>query len=111
MKIKNRFLRAFFNRCCGSFIFNQVYRYAKWKKFAISISFDVDSKEDHKKIPEILDIASSYNKIKFDFAVIGKWVERYPQIYKRIVEEGMDYSITLTAIQTTKNLTQNSGIN
>ncbi|MEM4335728.1 MAG: polysaccharide deacetylase family protein [Candidatus Anstonellales archaeon] len=88
MKIKNRFLRAFFNRCFGEFIFEQVYKYARWKKFAVSISFDVDSREDHKKIPEILDFASSYDKIKFDFAVVGKWVEQYPKIYKRIVDEG-----------------------
>lgn len=88
MKIKNKLLRAFFNRCCGSYIFDQVYREATWKEYILSISFDVDLREDNKKLPEILDFTSSYPEMKLDFAVVGRWVEEYPKLYKQIVEQG-----------------------
>lgn len=53
----------------------------------VSITFD--DGPDPKHTPEILDVLKQ-KKVKGTFFVIGKNVEKYPQIARRIVEEGHD---------------------
>jgi len=57
------------------------------KKACISISFDCDSVKDIEQIPMILDHLSSLS-ILASFACIGKFIERYPSIHKRMINEG-----------------------
>ncbi len=51
------------------------------------LTFDFDFEDDIKAFPYLLDKLKEYD-IKAGFAVIGKFVEKYPDIHKRAVDEG-----------------------
>ena len=51
------------------------------------LTFDFDFESDIDAFPSLLDTLKKYN-VKAGFAVIGKFVEKYPDIHKRAVEEG-----------------------
>ncbi len=51
----------------------------------ITISFDLDYPEDYDRLPYLLDILESYN-LKGSFAVIGKFIEMYPALHNKIIE-------------------------
>ncbi|MBN1175958.1 polysaccharide deacetylase family protein [Candidatus Woesearchaeota archaeon] len=51
------------------------------------LSFDPDEENDIKRIPWLLELLKKYN-IKASFAAIGIWVEKYPLIFKQIIDEG-----------------------
>jgi len=53
----------------------------KNKKAFLAISFDVDFTEDVIAIPGVIDLLSKY-KLDASFAVIGKWIEKYPEEHK-----------------------------
>lgn len=60
------------------------------------LSFDFDFESDLKAFPTLLDSLRE-NNIKAVFAVIGKFVEKYPDIHKRALDEGheiMNHSYT-----------------
>ncbi len=64
----------------------------QWQKLGFNysvatMSFDCDLKEDYQALPFVLDMLKR-NNIKASFAIIGKWIEIYPDIHKRIIEEG-----------------------
>lgn len=79
--LRERFFRAFYG-CLQD-------RVLDWqgKRACFSLSFDCDFSEDMESIPRLLEILSRYS-VKASFACIGKWVERYPSIHKRVIEEG-----------------------
>ncbi|WP_291329265.1 polysaccharide deacetylase family protein [Desulfovibrio sp. UCD-KL4C] len=52
-----------------------------------SLTFDFDFEKDIEAFPALLDLLKEYN-IKAGLAVIGKFVEKYPDIHKRAVDEG-----------------------
>ena len=52
-----------------------------------TLTFDLDFFEDYERCPLILDKLRDY-KIKAGFAVIGRFVEVFPDIHKRIVDDG-----------------------
>jgi len=54
---------------------------------AYSLSFDIDFKQDVFAVPKVLTILKKH-KIKSSFACIGIWIEKYPEIHRRIVHEG-----------------------
>lgn len=54
---------------------------------AYTLTFDFDFEADIKAFPALLDALKAYD-IKAGFAVIGKFVEKYPDIHKRAVDEG-----------------------
>ena len=58
-----------------------------FKKGTYVLTFDLDFEKDYKATPYLLDILKQHN-IKAGFAVIGKFVEKYPNIHKRMVDEG-----------------------
>ena len=76
-------------------LFTKMYYYANkqkanpWhgKKSCLTLSWDCDLLEDIQAIPEILDSLARYS-IKCSFACIGKWIERNPDIHKRLLREG-----------------------
>jgi len=51
------------------------------------LTFDFDFESDIEAFPYLLDKLKEY-KIKAGFAVVGKFVEKYPDIHKRAVDEG-----------------------
>jgi len=57
------------------------------KKSCFTLSFDSDFRKDVEKIPQLLDILSLYS-FKASFACIGKFIEEYPEIHSRIIQEG-----------------------
>jgi len=57
------------------------------KKSCFTLSFDSDFRKDVEEIPRLLDILSLYS-FKASFACIGKFIEQYPKIHSRILEEG-----------------------
>lgn len=56
-------------------------------KAAYILTFDFDFEKDIEAFPYLLNELKKYD-IKAGFAVIGKFVEKYPDIHKRAVEEG-----------------------
>lgn len=60
-------------------------RHGKEARFVLS--FDLDLEGDYKAMPWLLKTLSKY-EIKSSFACIGKFVERYPKIHKRMLKEG-----------------------
>ncbi len=52
-----------------------------------ALTFDFDFEKDIEAFPYLLDMLKEKN-IKAGFAVIGKFVEKYPDIHKRAVDEG-----------------------
>ncbi len=54
---------------------------------AYGLTFDFDYEEDIEAFPELLDFLKKYD-IRAGLAVIGKFVEKYPDIHKRAVDEG-----------------------
>ncbi|MFW5500410.1 MULTISPECIES: polysaccharide deacetylase family protein [unclassified Maridesulfovibrio] len=54
---------------------------------AYVLTFDFDFEKDIDAFPYLLDMLKKYD-IKAGFAVIGKFVEKYPDIHKRAVEDG-----------------------
>ena len=57
------------------------------KRGCLTLSWDCDLLEDIKAMPQILDSLSQY-LIKFSFSCVGKWIEKYPDIHKRLLSEG-----------------------
>lgn len=51
------------------------------------LTFDFDFEKDIAAFPRLLDMLKKHD-IKAGFAVIGKFVEKYPDIHKRAVAEG-----------------------
>ena len=51
------------------------------------LSFDLDFEKDYKALPTILKVLEKHD-LKACFAVIGKFVEKYPDIHRRVVNEG-----------------------
>jgi len=54
---------------------------------AYALTFDFDFEKDIEAFPALLDLLKTH-KIKAGLAVIGKFVEKYPGIHKRAVDEG-----------------------
>ncbi|WP_320173896.1 polysaccharide deacetylase family protein [Maridesulfovibrio sp.] len=56
-------------------------------KATYSLTFDFDFEKDIEAFPYVLDLLKKHD-IKAGFAVIGKFVEEYPDIHLRAVDEG-----------------------
>lgn len=56
-------------------------------KAAYTLTFDFDFEKDIDALPVLLDLLKGHN-IRAGLAVIGKFVEKYPDIHKRAVDEG-----------------------
>lgn len=57
------------------------------KKACVTLSFDCDYPEDADALPAVSESMSSLG-LKGSFAVVGHWVEKYPDQHKAIVECG-----------------------
>jgi len=53
----------------------------------VTLSFDVDLSEDVEALDWLLDVLAPY-PFRVGFACIGRWVERAPDVHRRIVAEG-----------------------
>lgn len=62
---------------------------ADWnnKKTCLNLSFDVDYREDVLALPKLIELLAVYN-FKTSFAIVGKWVEEFPDEHKLIVDAG-----------------------
>lgn len=58
-----------------------------FKKATYILTFDFDFESDIEAFPYLLDRLKEFN-IKAGFAVIGKFVEKYPDIHKKAIDEG-----------------------
>lgn len=58
-----------------------------FNKATYVLTFDFDFESDLDAFPYLLDKLKEYN-MRAGFAVIGKFVEKYPDIHKRAVDEG-----------------------
>ena len=56
-------------------------------KSYLTISFDCDLKEDIQAYPDLIAILDKHG-IKASFAVVGKWIEMYPEEHKLLLREG-----------------------
>lgn len=75
------FLRSLYENNRGKQVF------WKSKRACLSISFDCDYPEDVEAFPNLLKLLSKY-PFKTSFACVGRWIEKYPNEHKRIIEEG-----------------------
>lgn len=57
------------------------------KKAALTLSFDCDFSKDVEAFPFVLDLLRPRG-IRASFAVVGIWLERYPDLHRRLVDEG-----------------------
>ncbi len=57
------------------------------KKTFFNLSFDLDLPGDIEVMPWLLDTLAPY-PFKASFACIGQWIERAPDVHRRIVDEG-----------------------
>ena len=57
------------------------------RRSCLLLSFDVDFPEDVDALPQIVDQLSALNG-RASFAVVGRWVEDYPDEHRAIVEGG-----------------------
>lgn len=53
----------------------------------LSISFDCDLEEDYKQVLPLLDILDK-REITAEFAIIGKFIQKYPEIHEAMLERG-----------------------
>ncbi len=68
------------------------YAFHRWRELGFNysvatLSFDCDLKEDYDALPLVLTMLRKLD-IKASFAIIGKWIEVYPDIHRRIIAEG-----------------------
>ncbi|GAB4439470.1 MAG: hypothetical protein Kow00120_07360 [Anaerolineae bacterium] len=57
------------------------------KKTWFNLSFDLDLPEDIEAMPWLLDTLAPY-PFRASFACIGQWIERAPDVHRRIIDEG-----------------------
>ena len=60
---------------------------AKGSKPYLTLSFDCDLREDIEAYPSLIKLLAKH-KIKASFAVVGKWIEQYPEEHKFLLAEG-----------------------
>ena len=63
------------------------YRSSRAGTAALTLSFDVDYQADVASLPELLDMLRPY-PFKTSFAIVGRWVEQYPDQHLMILDEG-----------------------
>lgn len=91
--IKNRYLAYFARKvihaACPESYFIQYMKkqHNPFGKATYTLTFDFDFEKDIAAFPYLLDMLKEH-EIKAGFAVIGKFVEKYPDIHKRAVDEG-----------------------
>ena len=75
------FFKAFYG-CVG-------HRSRHWNGYraCLTLSFDCDYREDVEALPELLDMLAEY-RFKASFACIGRWIERFPDEHRAILEYG-----------------------
>ena len=56
-------------------------------KGRVCLTFDLDLPKDYEKTPALLDQLSAFS-FHGTFGIIGKWLERYPRVHKRMLDEG-----------------------
>jgi peptidoglycan-N-acetylglucosamine deacetylase len=54
---------------------------------ALTLSFDCDYSKDVEAFPFVIELLKRY-RIPASFAVVGLWVERYPDLHKALLEDG-----------------------
>ncbi|VVB66519.1 Polysaccharide deacetylase [Candidatus Gugararchaeum adminiculabundum] len=89
---KIRPLRALITRAAPGWAYNGFRARAKpmdWngKKAAVSISFDIDYKDDIPQLKPILSLFDSY-KFKASFACVGMWIEKFQREHSALVDHG-----------------------
>ncbi|NDV27180.1 polysaccharide deacetylase family protein [Desulfovibrio sp. JC010] len=90
---RNKYLayavRRLVHRCCPQFYFKNFMRKQvnPLGRPAYALTFDFDFEKDIEAFPRLLDLLNAHD-IKAGMAVIGKFVEKYPDIHKRAVDEG-----------------------
>ena len=59
----------------------------KGKRSCFTLSFDCDYPRDAEATPYVLDLLKRHD-IRTSYAAVGHWVEKYPDIHRRVVAEG-----------------------
>lgn len=91
--IQNRYIAYFFREIIHNTIAKDYFIQYMGKQSnpldtaAYALTFDFDFEKDIDAFPLVLDLLKQYG-IKAGLAVIGKFVEKYPEIHKRAVAEG-----------------------
>ena len=57
------------------------------RRAALTLSFDCDYSKDVEAFPSACELLSAQG-LKASFAVVGLWVERYPELHRLLVAEG-----------------------
>ena len=91
--VKNRYMaylaRKVIHATCPESYFIQYMKKQQnpFGKATYTLTFDFDFEKDIEAFPYLLDMLKKHD-IKAGFAVIGKFVEKYPDIHLRAVDEG-----------------------
>jgi peptidoglycan/xylan/chitin deacetylase (PgdA/CDA1 family) len=96
-KYPNRYLRKFVEKIVASnnpqgFFNHFLLRQREETPYSLAkgiytLSFDCDYERDIKELPALLNILKKFS-IQASIACIGKWIEGYPDIHRRIRNEG-----------------------
>ena len=54
---------------------------------AVTLSFDCDYSKDVEAFPYVLELLRRHD-VRASFAVVGLWVERYPDLHKALLDDG-----------------------
>jgi len=90
MRSKNPLTYIPINFLFGEYFFKRFYSLNNtsfFNKPMISLSFDNDHEEDYSALPLILNMLDKF-QIKSSFAVIGKFIEKYPDQHAQIIRRG-----------------------
>jgi len=90
MRSKNPATFYLVNYVFSQYFFEQFYAVSSddyFEKGLITISFDCDFDTDYSTMDNILDKLDLFD-LKCSFAVIGKFIEKYPNIHKKILDRG-----------------------
>jgi len=90
MRSRNPLLYIPINFLFGEYFFKNFYSLNAspyFEKAMISLSFDNDHEEDYAAMPEILNVLDQF-QMKTSFAIIGKFIEKYPSEHEEIIQRG-----------------------
>jgi peptidoglycan-N-acetylglucosamine deacetylase len=85
--LKNLLITALFSSWYNSMIHRRIGKQINLEKAIFILSFDVDFEEDVFALKPVIALLEKY-KIKASFAVIGKWIEKFPMEHSNIISHG-----------------------
>ena len=88
-RVRKKITRDLVHKICPKLMFRKLLegQRLKFSSPTYTLSFDLDFYKDYERVPQILNQLEKY-KTKAVFAVIGRFVEEFPDIHSQMVSTG-----------------------